>query len=297
MSFHVLELLSGLACVVFCALLAAVCVRAKLRTLLDRAQEQESGLPASQDKITQSTPKSYTQRSRLAITLAACAGMIAFLGMPFGSLPSLLPFRWGGLVVLGCLALALGFEGEWTWDGAARRKTRALALLGLALALFAWYARQRGVPGELFSLDSYMATPLAGLMGWQGWLGMLLLALAILLAVRDVQQDLASGLARLTRLAPDEARAAVILALVRQIWILAVLGVAACLFAPLYPTGLLGMSGVAGIAADALVFWLKLLIADHVLWLTAKTLPQTSVWLPRAQVLLTGCGALCIFFA
>ena len=267
-------------------MLAAFCLRAKARLLLDRAP----------DGVAQSIPEQHTQSSRLARTLAACVAFASFLAIPLGSLPALLPFSWGALAVPACLALASGFAGEWRWDGATRRQARVLAFLGLSLALFAWYARQRGVPGELFSLDSYAATPLAGLMGWGERLGMLLLALALLLAVRDVQQDLASGLARVTRLEPGEARAAVASALVRQIWILAVLGMTVCLFAPFSPAGWLGMSGITGTAADALFFWLKVLLADHALWLAGNKLPQLSVCRSWAQMLLAGLGALCLWF-
>jgi len=298
MSFNWFAFLSGLVCCVLCALLAAACVRAKLRALLDRAPRGESGLSAAADKVAQSAPKNHTQGSRFAVSLASFAALAAFLGIPLGSLPAIFPFSWGGLAVLGCLGLTLGFEENWTWNEATRRNARVLALLGLCLALFAWYARQRGVPGELFSLDSYVATPLAGLMGWQGRLGALLLALALLLAVRDVQQSLASGLARVAAgLEAGEARAVVISAMIRQTWILAVLGMAVCLFVPLCPAGWFGMPGVTGIAADALFFWLKLLIADHTLWLAANKLPGLSAFATRAQFPLAGLGALCMAFA
>jgi hypothetical protein len=297
MSFHFLELLSGLACFVFCGVLAAVCVRTKLRSLLGRAPGQESGPFAMPDSITQAAPKNHKQDGRLVTSLAACAALFAFLGMPLGSLPALVPFSWGGLAVLGCLAFALGCEQNWRWDGATRRKAYSLAFLGLSLSLFAWYARQRGMPGELFSLDSYVAMPLAGLMGWRERIGMLLLALVFLLTVRNVQQDLASGLALVPRLEHGETRAAVVAALLRQIWILAVLGVAVCLFVPFCPAGWLGISGVTGVAVDALVFWLKVLIADHVLWLAANAFPQAFARLSLAHIPLAGIGALCIVFA
>jgi len=286
MSFRLLNVLFALAYFALCALLAAVCIRAKARALFSRAL----------DGIEQPAPGHHTQGSRLPLSLASSAALAAFLWIPLGSLPTLFPFSWGALAVPACLALASGFAGEWSWDGATRRQARVLAFLGLSLALFAWYARQRGVPGELFSLDSYMATPLAGLMEWRERLGMLLLALALLLAVRDVQQNLASELVQVTRLDPGEARAVVASALVRQIWILAALGMAVCLFAPFSPAGWLGMVGITGTVADALFFWLKVLLADHTLWLTGNKLPRLSVCLPWAQILLAGLGALCLFF-
>jgi hypothetical protein len=297
MSTHWFALLSGLASFVFCALLATVCVRTKVRALLDRAPERESASPPAADSLTQAAPKNHTQGSRLAVSLAACATLFAFLWIPLGSLPALIPFRWGGLAALGCLGLALGFEEDWRRNRAMRRKAYALALLGLSLALFAWHARQRGVPGELLSLDSYVATPLARLAEWPGLLGIALLALAFLCAVLDVQRDLLSGLAQVARLSPDEARVVVIAALTRQIWILAVLAVATCLFMPFCPAARLGLSGITSIAADALIFWLKVLLAEYALWLAADRLVQASAWLPRAQVLFAGLGALCLVFA
>ena len=299
MSIHWFALLSGLASFVFCALFAAVCVCAKLRALLDRAPERESGPASAADSITQAVPKNHTQGSRLAVSLAACAALSAFLGIPLGSLPALLPLSWGGLAAVGCLGLALGFEEDWNWNGTMRRKSCVLALLGLSLALFAWYARQRGVPGDLLSLDTYVAAPVVSFIvtSWGGKLGVALLVTAFLRSVNDVQIDLLSGLARAARLEADEARALVISALIRQVWILAVLGVAVCLFAPVCPAGRLGLYGVAGVAADALVFWLKVLVADYTLWLAADRFPQRPAWLPRAQVLCAGLGALCLLFA
>jgi hypothetical protein len=153
------------------------------------------------------------------------------------------------------------------------------------------------MPGELLSLDSHVAAPLAAVAGWQERCGMLLLAAAFLLALRDVQRDLASGLILAVRLEPGEARPVVISALIQQIWILAALGMAVCLFVPFCPAEWLGMSGAAGVAVDALTFLLKLMIADYALWLTGNRLLQGSARLPQAQFLLAGLGALCIFFA
>jgi hypothetical protein len=299
MSIHWFELLSGLASFVFCALLAAVSIRTKLRALLARPPARVSGPYAAADSITQAAPKNHTQDSRLGVSLTACAALFAFLWIPLGSLPALFPFRWGGLAALGCLGLALGFAEDWRWNGAMRSKACALVLIGLSLAFFSWHARQRGAPGELFSLDSYVATPVVSfiVMSWSGALGIALLALAFLGSVRDVQIDLLSGLAQVARLEADEARTVVITALTRQIWILAVLGVALCLFVPFCPATWLGLSGVTGVAVDALVFWLKVLLVDYALWLAADRFPHQPAWLSWARMLLAGLGALCLLFA
>ena len=285
-SFSFLDLLSGLAFFVVYVLLAAVCVRSKLRALLAHAPRQDPGLPESEKPA---------QGNRLTISLATCAALFAFLGIPHGSLPAVFSFKWGGLMVLGCLTLALAFGGGLNWDGATRRKAHVVALLGLALALFAWYAQQQGAPGDMLSLGSYVAVPLADIARWQEKIGMLLLALAFLLAARDVQQDLASGLMSAARLEADKARAVVVSALMQQIWILAALAMAVCLFVPSCPAEWFGMSGVTSIVVNTLVFWLKILLADHALWLVSNTLSQARAWLAWTQFLLAGLGALCLF--
>jgi hypothetical protein len=286
------KLLSAIGFFVVYALLAAVCARSKLRSLLDRPSERDSGPPVSLDGEEHPTAAN-SPGSRLAVSAATCAALAACLGIPLGSLPPLLPFTWGGLAVLGCLAISLVFERD--RDGATRRKARALAFLGLSLALFAWYARQRGAPGELFALGTYVTAPPALFAGWQSRLGMLLLALALLLALRDVQRDLASGFALALRLEASEARPLVVAALTGQIWVFAALGMTLCLFAPFCPAGWFGMSGFAGLAADALMFLLKLLIADHALWRAKDLFPQGYACLSRSQFLLAGLGALCMF--
>jgi hypothetical protein len=292
------KLLSVLICFALCALLAAVCVRAKLRALLDGVPKRDADL----DEKARATPANLMQSSRLAASLAPCAALSAFLWIPLGSLPLLVPLSLGGialggLAALGCLILALGFEEEWNWNDAVQRNARTLAFLALSLALFAWYARQRDLFGDPFSLDSYVAVPLAGFMGWHGWLGMLLLLLAVLLAIRDVQENLAFRLIRVRSVAAVEARAGVVSALTRQIWIFAVLGIAVCLFVPFCPAGQLGMSGVMGIVTDALVFCLKVLFADHVLWLAGNAFPRFFARLRWLQVLLAVLGALVVLYA
>ena len=287
MSFSFLTLLAGFAYGVLCAVLAAVCLRAKVRALVDRTPDGTAHLLSEQ----------HAQGRRLPLSLATCAALAAFLPIPPGSLPALFPASWGALAVLGCLTLASGLTGAWSWDETTQRQSRVLAFLALSLALFAWCTQQLGAPGELFSLDRYATTPLAEFIGWGKGLGVFLLALALLLALRDVQQDLASRLVLATCRERGEARAAVASALVRQIWILAVLGMAVCLFVPFSLAGRLGMSGVTGTAVDALLFWLKILIADHALWLGDTLLPRLSLCRPWGQMLIAGVGALCLLLA
>jgi len=296
-AFRILEFLSVFACCILCALPAAVCVCAKLRALLGRAPVPASGPVAAPDGTEESAPAGPGRSIRLSLSLAACAALAAFLWIPFGSLPALLPAPWGGLALLGCLALTPGFAEGRLRDSATRNKARVLLLLGLCLALCAWYARQRSLPGYPFSLDGYVAVPLAGLMGWQERLGMLLPAAALLLALRDVQHDLASGLAQVPRLEAGEARAAVVTALTRQIWIFAVLGAAVCLFVPFCPATRLGMSGATGLAVDLLVFWLKVLLADHALWAARNAFPRFSTRPSWAHASLAGLGTLCLLSA
>jgi hypothetical protein len=57
------------------------------------------------------------------------------------------------------------------------------------------------------------------------------------------------------------------------------------------------LSGVTGIVVDALSFWLKVLLADYVLWRVADSFPQRPAWLLWAWTLCAGLGALCVLFA
>jgi hypothetical protein len=86
MSFRFLDFLFALACFAVCALLAAVCLCAKLRALIDRAPAQESCLSASAETVAQSAPKHHRQSSRLAASLASCAALAAFVWIALGSL-------------------------------------------------------------------------------------------------------------------------------------------------------------------------------------------------------------------
>ena len=82
MPFRFLNVLFTFAYFVLCALLAAVCIRAKARTLFSRTP----------DGIAQPAPEQHTQGRHLPLSLASCAALAAFLWIPLGSLPVLFPF-------------------------------------------------------------------------------------------------------------------------------------------------------------------------------------------------------------
>ena len=222
MTPHPLDFLSGLAYLAVCLLIAA------------------SG---ARKKCGESTPENGGARGRLS--LSCLISLISFLFMPCGKLPSLLPFSGAALVVIGGLIAALGFRG---W-GACRGVWVPLSL-GVSLAVIARYGEQRGIPGELFTLDAYVAMPVFGAVEGMGKAGVWFLGAASLFALWASCGKKSSGGDR----SPPDALAA-------ELWALAAIGFWICLFFPFsfaYSGGSEGF-GLAGLALDALVFWGKVL--------------------------------------
>jgi hypothetical protein len=183
---------------------------------------------------------------------------------------------FSGALALGLLAVSAGCSagclGGWR---ACVSHVQPFARLGLALAISAWYARQRGVPGDLLSLDAYVAMPLAGAAESPAVAaGLALLGLGALPLIRDETADLAASLRHLAGLA---------------VWI--------CLFLPVCPARDLGLGDVAGFAPgfalDALYFWGKILALDFVLRLAAARVPPRLS--PRLAAVQTSCAAVGAF--
>jgi hypothetical protein len=235
--FQPLGFLSGLAYLALCLLIAASCAQRKC------PRDASAG------------PRPAENGGRLS---ASCLiSLSSFLFLPCGALPSLLSAPVGALAVVAALAAAPGLGGrEWKWA----RRAGAAFCLGVSLWAIARYARQRGIPGELYALDAYTATPLLGVAEAREKAGLCLLAAASLLALYG------AALARL------HARG-VLAALAAELWMLAAIAFWICLFFPYsfshflaYASGSWILS-VGGFLLDALVFWGKALGLE---WLLSK---------------------------
>ncbi len=232
------------------------------------------------------------------VSAACLLALPAFACMPLGGLPALVPVAWAGLALPACLLASRIAQGE-------GEPPAALICPAAALGIAALYARGRGLPGDLLSLDSYAAMPLFSLAEGRETAGLLLLAAGVLAAFREARRgkngasgdaagnslktNLKNGICQAARRtlttntengarkgAPAPGDAARLL----RRWACA--GMWVCLFAPqgiAYP---LGPAPVPGLAADALFFWAKLLCLDQALRLSALYPPR----MPRPALII-----------
>ena len=145
-----------------------------------------------------------------------------------------------------------------------------LFCLSVSLASIASYAQQRGIPGELYSLDAYAAMPPFGVMDGLEKLGVTILTLASLLALWEASPE---KLISQTGEESFDVRDVLLLTLVYELWMLVAIGFWVCLFFPIFHTfGYSGeITGFVSIAANAILFWVKVLGLNYFLaWLKEK---------------------------
>lgn len=186
------------------------------------------------------------------------AALAALLGIPPGPLPALAGSA-GGACALGGLLL-----GSLALPPALRRAgVCAVLLLAAAMGLCAAFARQAGVPGDLWTLDAYAALPLPMLA--QGWTcaGLLTLALVSLWGLWRATEAVPAAMSEITPSStpgptsgstPESLSARVRC----RLWLWAALGVWVALFWPTGLTAMLPVPLLPGIALDVGYFFAKL---------------------------------------
>jgi hypothetical protein len=250
-----LDILSGLAYLAVCLLIAMYGAR-------KRCPPEES-TPENGESLPLSPP----------LFLSCLVSLLFFLFIPCGVLPSLLPVSCGALLAIGGLIVASGFlalsEG---WKAAYRRAWAPLSL-GVSLAVIARYGEHRGVPGDLFTLDAYVAMPIVGAAEGMGKAGVCILAAASLFAlwISFEEKPPAEGQALPTALAAE-------------LWALAAAAFWVCLFFPFSfaSSGGVESSELAGSVLDALVFWGKVL---GLRWFLGQRRKFRSTWVHGAILL------------
>jgi hypothetical protein len=222
--------------------------------------------------------------------------LLPWLCIPNGAFPALVNSELGAPAALFCLATAslLGAPAGFFRKSAVHarfpdaasalvRRLMPVTCLGISLALLALYARQRGLPGDLLSLDSYAAMPLRELTESREKIGLLLLASACLLAcLRERRDALPLPLAENT---PEPADTG----LPGELSRLAACAFLLCLFMPLNFLRAPG-SPVAIFLLNAAFFQLRLFCLEHALCLLAEYV-RPSAALPCP---LLAAGALCL---
>ncbi|MDR2452217.1 MAG: hypothetical protein LBE85_10755 [Candidatus Accumulibacter sp.] len=193
----------------------------------------------------ESTPENSGPRRPppLSLFLSCLISLLVFLLVPCGTLPSLLPVPGGALLALGGLVAAPGLLALSAGREAAYRRAWVPLSLGVSLGVIARYAEQRGVPGELFTLDAYVAMPIIGVAEGAGKAGIGILAAASLFVLRVSFEE-----------KPPDGDQAFPAALSAELWALAAAAFWVCLF---FPFSFAYSGGPEGWVLDALVFWGK----------------------------------------
>jgi hypothetical protein len=268
MPFHPLGFLSCLAYLALCLLIAASGAWKKYLRGNDPADVstigQFAGEDGKQSPPSRLSPSFFPAISLSSLFISCLISLFSFLCLPCGTLPSLFPFSGNALLVIGGLALALGFRAiSGGWD-AARRQGWAPLCFGVSLIVIARYARQRGVPGELYTLDAYVAMPIVGAAEGMGKLGIGILAAASLLALWRVAVRVPSTEGKQ---AGPGASKTLLAVLADELWMLAAIGFWVCLFFPFsfaYKQDS-EIFSLFGLALNALFFWCKVLGLEWVL--------------------------------
>jgi hypothetical protein len=269
MPYQLLGFLSCLAYLTLCLLIAASGTEKYLRG--SRITEDGYNDPMDASTIGQFAGEggrrplpSLSPRASLLLSMSCLVSLFSFLFLPCGTLPSLLPVSGSALFAMGGLALALGFRGISGGWGVVRRQWEVPLCLGVSLAVIARYAQQRGVPGDLHTLDAYVAMPIIGAAEGVGKLGVGFLAVASLLAVWNA---LPARRVPASEGEPPGAGETLFVALASELWGLAAIGFWIGLFFPLsfaYSQDS-EISSLAGLALNALFFWGKVLGLKYLL--------------------------------
>jgi hypothetical protein len=222
----------------------------------------------------------------VALFLSCLFPLSSFLFIPCGTLPSLVPASIGALIAVGALVATPCLRG-WQW---IRHLGGAPLCLGASLAVIARYARERGVPGNLYALDTYVAMPVVGVTEGMGKLGFCILGAVSLFVLWRALPERRLPASGEKSLAGGDALLA---ALAGELWMLAAIAFWVCLFFPA-SFALGGRSGIAtlgGLALNALFFWAKVLAVEWLLEKLREKYPRGAPFHAAIPAALLGIGA------
>ena len=228
MLFHPLSFLSCLAYLVLCLLIACFCAWRK--TEHSRIQLQNGNSAEFPHLLSISF-----------LLLSGLISLLSFIFLPCGILPAFSSLSYGAIFILVALFISLGIQTTFTAVKKEGQRCWPVPFcLSISIVCIASYAQQRGIPGELYSLDTYVAMPPIGVMDGMEKLGMALLALASLLALWKASP------AGLTENKQVDVKIVLLEALVFEFWMLVAIGFWVCLF---FPVSLMNdyRGGIAGI--------------------------------------------------
>jgi hypothetical protein len=287
MSFQLSSFLSGLAYLAFCLLIASFCAWGQRNGASPRFDYKASDNGQSDGEGGGPSPVSPSPKFLSLLSISCLVSLSLFLFMPCGTLPSLLPAAGGASIVVVGLAVVPGFQGGW---GSIRRQWRVPFCLGVSLAVLARYARERGVPGELYALDAYVAMPIIGVAEGVEKPGICILAAVSLFALWQALPARRTPAFGENPLAGGEALLA---ALSAELWMLAAIAFWVCLFFPAsFALGWVpGIAVLGGLALNALFFWAKVLAVEWLLKKLREKYPRCAPFHASIPIAFLGLGA------
>ncbi len=266
MSFYPFGFISGLAYLALCLLTAGACAWRKCHHLHQASQEAAEDLSANStiDQLARKSGLPPVFPLLLSLSISGLIALLSFLFMPCGTLPAFSAASHASLAVLAGLFVSLGTQAAACGWATLRCRWLVPSCLGVSMVAMAQYAEQRGIPGGLYALDTYVAMPLMAVADGRERLGMGMLALASLLALWKAAP---ARPAVKNEYGSDEMDRVFFKAWVSQLWMLAAIGFWVCLFFPfqLVPDAGTGMYVLGSFAANAFLFWGKLLALNWLL--------------------------------
>lgn len=181
-----------------------------------------------------------------------CAVSLCLLLLPAGRLPALA--RFPGALGLTGVILAFGALAYLPWITGDRGQSRRLfvaqwLLFATALAALAFFALRRGLPGDLGSVDSFVATPLWSMASGWGMAGLCCILAGTALCLPP------------PRPAEALARYRFFTGCVYLLWLLLAHGLAVSLLAPWHFSAFFDLALVPGLALDFFGFWVKVALS------------------------------------
>jgi len=209
--------------------------------------------------------------------LAVTAVLMVFLYVPMGSMPAIM--STGGDVILIVYLFALsavamvagGFASGSPYANIGAQREMVLMMsyevpLAIVVTSLAYFAYRNGIPGEPFSLATFVAMPIWGVANWMGILGLLALLVALMAVVPaevgKVPMDIAEAKTEILEglISEYSGRNLAMFKLTFALRNSAMCAVVVSLFFPWNIGAVLGLSGGGLLLADFVFFWVKVLL-------------------------------------
>ena len=212
-----------------------------------------------------------------APVLAVTAVLLVFLYVPMGSMPPILGTSGDVILIVYLFALSAvamvagGFASGSPYANIGAQREMVLMMsyevpLSIVVTTMAYFAYKNGMPGEPFSLSTFVAMPIWGVADWIGILGLFALFLALMAVVPaevgKVPMDIAEAKTEILEglISEYSGRNLAMFKLTFALRNSAMCAVVVSLFFPWNIGAVLGLTGAGLLLADFVFFWLKVLL-------------------------------------